>query len=131
MNQLNKGFTTVELMIAIIIGALLISSAYQLHLGVMQTSDDSQRRSRASNVAYEILRNYQAQPSKVTKPCSARTETPVTPSYARLDDPLSTVEVTCPFSDSPDLSLITVEVQYNNSSGQPQQVYRALTSMPK
>lgn len=127
MIRRNQGFTAVELLVAIIVGALLLLSAYQLHTNVIHQATDAQRRSQASNVAYDILRQYQANTTMITSPCTTHTGTPTVPSYSGLVGATAAVAITCPYSGSPDLSLITVTVNYN-TSGQTQQVYRAITT---
>lgn len=130
MRHYQQGFTAVELLIALVVGTLLLMSAYQLHISVLHDATDAQRRSQASNVAYDILRQYQTNSAMVTIPCTTHTSAPTVPSYANLSGATATVAVTCPYGgSSPDLSLVTVTVNYN-ASGQTQQVYRAITTNP-
>lgn len=129
MMRSHQGFTAVELLIAIVVGALLFASAYQLHINVLQQSSDAQWRSQASNAAYDILRQYQADTSMVTNPCTTHTASPTVPAYTNLKSATAQVAITCPYSGSADLSLITVTLTYK-VNGQTQQVYRAITTHP-
>lgn len=129
MIRYQQGFTAVELLVALVVGVLLLLSAYQLHTSVIHAATDAQRRSQASNVAYDILRQYQADNTTVTDPCTTHTATPPVPTYANLSGATAAVAVTCPYGSSPDLSLVTVTVSYNTSY-QTQKVYRAVTTRP-
>lgn len=123
-----QGFTAVELMIAMIVGILLLGSAYQLHVNVLRQASQAQRQSQASNVAYDLLRQYQAKSTAVTKPCTTHTYTPAIPSYANLSNATASVKVTCPYTGNTSLSLVTTTITYNDADGSSQQVYRAITS---
>ena len=125
--KLQQGFTAVELIIALVIGVLLLTSAYQLYSAVVNDSGDSQRRAQASNVAYSLLRQYQNDNTFVTSPCVARTATPAVPTYANLPGATASVATTCPYTTTTALSLITVTVTINNSN-QQEQVTRAVTT---
>jgi len=129
MRYKDQGFTAVELLVALIVGALLLASAYQLHVNVLHEASDAQRRSQASNAAYDLLRQYQGNSSMVTNPCTTHTAAPTVPSYANLPGATATVAITCPYSGSTDLSLVTVTIKYN-ATGSTQQVYRAITTRP-
>lgn len=63
-----RGFTAIELLITLIVGMMLLFSAYQLYSLVMQSSKEASQRANASIFAYQILRenSYQA-----TYPCSS------------------------------------------------------------
>lgn len=127
MTRNQQGFTAVELLVALVVGVLLLLSAYQLHSSVIHSATDAQSLSQASNVAYDILRQTQTTPSMVTSPCTTHTSTPAIPTYANLTSATVKVAVTCPYTGSTDLSLVTVTINYS-SSGQTQQVYRAITT---
>lgn len=122
-----EGFTAVELLVALIVGVLLLGSAYQLYTTVTTNSGDSSRRSQASNAAYALLRQYQNNTSLITNPCTTHTATPTVPTYANLPGATASLSVTCPYSDVPELSLMTVTITFNNAN-QTEQVTRALTT---
>ncbi len=129
MIRADAGFTAVELLVALVVGMLLLGSAYQLHTTVLKDSGDSQRRSQASNVAYDLLRQYQANSAVVTKPCTTTSTNPAVPAYANLPGSSATVTVSCPYGTASNLSLVTVTLTYNNSNGTAQ-VTRAITTRP-
>lgn len=123
-----QGFTAVELLVALVVGALLFASAYQLHLNVIRQAADAQWRSVASNAAYDILRTWQGTSGVVSSPCAAHTynSSQVTiPSYANLSGASATVVVSCPFNDATDVNLLSVTLTYN-VNGQSLKVYRAI-----
>lgn len=129
MSRRARGFTAVELLIAIVVGSLLFTSAYQLYINVLRQSQDATARSQASNVAYDLLRQYQQDPYWAFTPCYADTDDPAVPSYAQLQNASAHVDIVCPYSGSPNLSKLTVTVTYT-INGQTQQVYRVLTTTP-
>ena len=123
-----KGFTAVELLVSIFIGVMLLGAGYQLYSVAMQSSGDAQRRSQASNVAYDILRN--AQPT-ATDPCTIGSSSPAVPTTSGLTGATATLVRSCPFNEfNPDTTLkrassvtmLTVTVTYDGGK----QVTRAL-----
>jgi len=130
MSKRAQGFTAVELLVAMVVGALLFMSAYQLYLNVLHQSQDAATRSQASNAAYDLLRQYQEDPSWAYTPCYPNTDDPAVPSYANLPGATAHVDITCPYKPgSPNLSKLTVTITYT-SNGQTQQVFRVLTTTP-
>ena len=118
-----QGFTAVELIIALIVGVLLLGSAYQLYTTIVSDAGDAQRKSQASNIAYALLREYGDKPEFVGDPCSGNSATP-TVTAANLPGATATVVTTCPVANA-DLNLITVTVEYNNANSK-EQVSRAI-----
>lgn len=112
-----QGFTAVELIIALIVGVLLLGSAYQLYTTVVTDAGDAQRQAQASNAAYALLREYQNNTSHVGDPCSTASSTPAVPAGANLPGATATVATTCPFANA-DLNLITVTVRYKNANSE-------------
>lgn len=110
-----QGFTAVELIIALVVGVLLLGSAYQLYTTVVTDAGDAQRQSQASNAAYALLRQYQNDTDFVSDPCSANSTTPTVPISPNLPGATATVATTCPFANT-DLNLITVTVKYKNAN---------------
>ncbi len=119
-----QGFTAVELLIAIVVGALLVASAYQLYSVVLASSGDAQRKAVASNLAYSTLRSSQ---SMATSPCTTSSSNPSVPADRNLPSATMTVSVTCPYG-SIDVSNITVTVSYDSPN--TKQVSRAITVAP-
>lgn len=62
-----RGFTAVELLITMIIGSLLLVTAYQLYTFVLNDNADTRMRATASNLAYRFMREKS---SAVQNPCS-------------------------------------------------------------
>jgi prepilin-type N-terminal cleavage/methylation domain-containing protein len=93
----SNGFTAVELLVAIIIGVTMISAAYQLYSVGLSSSGDAQRRTKASNVAYDLLRQQQA--AATTGPCVAGTVTPAVPADSNLTNATASVATTCPYNE--------------------------------
>lgn len=122
-----QGFTAVELLVALVVGVLLLGSAYQLYTTITANAGDSSRRAQASNVAYALLRQYQNSTSYVTNPCTTSTATPTVPSYANLPNATATLTVSCPYTDVTELSLMTITITFNNANT-TEQVTRALTT---
>jgi prepilin-type N-terminal cleavage/methylation domain-containing protein len=118
----NHGFTAVELLVAIIVGVTLVGAAFQLYSVALTSSGDAQRRSQASNVAYDILRNNQ---TAVSNPCSTGTSTPAIPTDSGLTGATASLVKTCPYNEyNPDTSLkrasavtlLTVTITYDSGS---------------
>ncbi len=123
-----SGFTIVELTITLVISALLIGSAYQLFGAISRNSTDAQRQSQASSVAYDLLRRTQNNTAALTNPCTTSTPAASIPGYTNLKGSAQ-ISVSCPLGTTSALSLITVTVTYNNSTGKAQ-VTRAITTRP-
>lgn len=131
-----EGFTAVELLIAIIIGVTMISAAYQLYSVGLSASGDAQRRTKASNVAYDILRQQQA--AVATGPCAVTTVAPAIPSDSDLSNATASVATTCPYDEMQTdgvtvkrvsaLRLLTVTVSYDSPN--TKQVVRAIAINP-
>ncbi len=119
-----QGFTAVELIVALVVGVLLLGSAYQLYTTVVTDAGDAQRQSQASNIAYALLRQYQDSASFVSDPCSSNSATPTVPASANLPGATATVVTTCPVANA-DLNLLTVTIEYNNANSK-EQVSRAI-----
>lgn len=122
--NLEQGFTAVELIIALIVGVLLLGSAYQLYTTIVTDAGDAQRKSQAGNIAYALLRQYQDDAGFVGDPCSSNSAIPTVPTSANLPGATATVVTTCPVANA-DLNLITVTVEYNNANSK-ERVSRAI-----
>lgn len=116
------GFTAVELLVTLFIAAAFIATGYQLYSVVIADGGTALQQAQATNIAYDNLRRYS---SEVTNPCSVvtPTPTPTIPAGTSLTNPSITVAITCPYTTSLNLSMVTVTVTY----GIPQkQVVHAL-----
>ncbi|QQS22039.1 prepilin-type N-terminal cleavage/methylation domain-containing protein [Candidatus Saccharibacteria bacterium] len=125
-------FTAVELLVAIVVGVLLLGSAYQLYSVILNNSGNTQLKAKASNVAYDLLRQYTA---NATKPCSNWTLTPSISSS--MPNATATVVATCPLNEygansvllrASSATLITVTVSYDSPN--TKQVIRAISVTP-
>lgn len=131
-----QGFTAVELLIAIIIGVTMISASYQLYSVGLSSSGDAQRRTKASNVAYDILRQQQAAATAGT--CTPATVTPAIPTDSGLSNATASVATTCPYNEFQAdgvtikrvsaVRLLTVTISYDSPN--TKQVVRAIAINP-
>lgn len=131
----HPGFTAVELLIAMVVGVLLLGSGYQLYTTVMRDSSESLKRSQASGVAYQIIRQNQ---KNLTTPCTASTTAPSVPSDAGLGSGATAeLKVTCPYNTyngdgslntASDISLMSVTITYQAVT--QQKVTRAIAINP-
>ncbi len=132
----NDGFTAVELLVAIIVGVTLLSAAYQLYSVALSSSGDAQRRSKATNVAYDLLRSYQATMTSGAG-CAATSTTPAVPSDSGLTNASATVVASCPYNEyntdgslkrTSAITLLTATVSYDSPN--TKQVVRAIAVSP-
>jgi prepilin-type N-terminal cleavage/methylation domain-containing protein len=116
MKKHQSGFTAVELLITLFVGAAFIATGYQLYSAIIQNSGEARFRSKASNIAYDYLRRYASQ---ATNPCSTVTPspTPTLPTDSGLSRATLTVAITCPWGTSAATSKIQVTITY----GSPQE----------
>ena len=95
----SNGFTVVELLVAIVIAVLIIGAGGQAYSVALNNAGTAQRRAKASNMAYDLLRQAQ---TTATYP-------------AALPGATATKTITCPFaSSSTKLSYIKITLTYNN-----------------
>lgn len=113
--ELDGGFSTVELLVSIVIAALLLGAAYQLYITVIRSSADSKIQSTANSAAGDILQSYQSQ---ATKPCTAQSATPSIPANYTSDLPNSsaTAAISCPYGTSSNISLVKISVSYDSGA---------------
>lgn len=64
-----QGFTIVELMVTLVVGALLVMSGYQLYTVVAGRIGEARRMSEASNIGYGILRKEGSVYMDITEDC--------------------------------------------------------------
>jgi len=117
MIRTNKqsGFTAVELLITLFVAAGFLVASYQLYNLIIKDGGSTRSESRASNVAYDYLRQYTA--SSTTIPCTA--STPLTNAPLTIGG-LSSVTMSITISCLPDainsLSKVEATITYNNPS---------------
>lgn len=131
-----QGFTAVELLVAIIVGVTLLGAAYQLYSVALSSSGDAQRRSKATNVAYDLLRAYQAGMTSGAA-CSVQTTTPAVPSDSGLTNATASITTSCPYNEyNPDnslkrasaVTLVTATISYDSPN--TKKVIRAIAVSP-
>ncbi len=106
-----SGFSAIELLVAIIIAALMFGAAYQLYGVSLRNAASSQSRARASNIAYDVARQYQ---ERATNPCTTLTETPTPSDMRGLVGATVSAIITCPYGTTSDISLVTTKVTYSD-----------------
>jgi len=107
-----SGFTAVELLITLFVAAAFLIAAYQLFNLVIKDGGNTRAESRASNIAYDYMRQYAA--SSTTIPCTPSIPLSSAPvSVDGLSDATITVTVTCPPSAISSLSKVEVALSYN------------------
>jgi Tfp pilus assembly protein PilV len=110
------GLSAIELLITLFVGAAFIATGYQLYASIIESSGEARFRARASNIAYDYLRQYSAD---VTNPCTVITPNPAptVPSDSGLTHATITATITCPFGTSSPTSKVQVIITY----GSPQE----------
>lgn len=113
------GFTAVELLITIIVGSLMLLTAYQLYTFVLNDSTSTRLQATASNLAYKFMREGSA---NAQNPCVTYSGTPVIPQNT---DPgasnlpagsTASVQITCPTNLPSSISYITSSVTYGGTT---------------
>lgn len=105
------GFTAVELLITLFIGSVFLLAGYQLWAYSVKSAYDTDRMTKASNVAYDYLRRY----TPASGACSAATPVNGTAiTVTGLSNVTVTVQVTCPYTALPNVSKVVSTVQYDN-----------------
>lgn len=92
-----SGFSAVELLITLFIAVAFIATGYQLYSTIVKDGGDARFRARASNLAYQNLR----QAASTTFACpgappAALTSNPTPPANNGLDNPVITQTITAP-----------------------------------
>ena len=113
-----RGFTAVELIITLILGLMMLITAYQLYTFVMNDSSATRLRASASNLAYEFMREGSA---AATNPCTASSSSPLIPTGPGgpqlPSDATASVQITCPPSNLPNsMSYITSTITYGGNT---------------
>jgi len=110
-----KGFTTVELIVTIIVAVAFLVTAYQLYGLAMSNDGEARSSARASASAYSYLVRYAHNVSYAKTPCAS--STPVDGDSVTVDglsQPTLTVTVSCtPNTSTTDVSKVTATLNYN------------------
>ena len=111
-----SGFSAIELLITLFVAAAFIAAGYQLYTVILRNSADTQQRTTANDIAYDILRRYAPQ---AATPCSTSpplSPAPALPANSGLTNASLTYQFSCPYGTI-NVSKLTVSVKY----GTPQQ----------
>lgn len=105
-----KGFSTVELLIALFVAAAFIATGFQLFSVVMNDSNEARLRAVAGSVVNTII---QERMNSVNSPCSP-TPSSVTLPVSTSELPEASAEVTysCPYGNSSKTTRVSVVVSY-------------------
>lgn len=105
------GFTIVELLVTLLVGAVLLMSGYQLYGVVTDRAGEARRMSEASNIGYEVLRREGSVYTAVTDSCSNPERTPISRPGGTLPNTRIVLERCRPYADL-DLIKVSVIVTY-------------------
>lgn len=109
--SLKQGFTTVEIMVTLIVAVLFILSGYQLYGMVSNRSSVTREMSEASNIGYEVLRKEGGVYQPISSPCATPTTQVITKTGLKLSNVTITIRRCKPFSDS-EIIKVSVSVKY-------------------
>ncbi len=115
-----QGFTAVELLVTLFIGATFLLAAYQIYSVITNDAAATRNRSKASNIALDNARMIALQFSGACTGVSTSTFSPSPSIPANSGLPSATISATkdCPIPSGP--SRITVTVSYGNNNPQDQ-----------
>lgn len=124
--RFERGFTAVEILVAVFIATVLLGGAYQVYGIVVDKSQEGRERALANNYAGEALKRLIA--TETTSPCTAKLGTiPTTAGWPSLPSGISissrTYAISCPFGSTHTVSKVSVEIKY----GTPQQEVQSAT----
>lgn len=112
----SKGFTAVELLVALVIGMLFLLSAYQLYSFVLSDSTATRIRASASNVAYRFLREGAGDATPTCGNLGTTDYTSQIPASAGLPaDTTASVTLSC-VGNGTTVTYITSSITYGNPS---------------
>ena len=125
----DNGFTVVELLVAIVIGVLLMGVGSQAYSVALTNAGTAQRRAKASNMAYDLLRQSQSSSDAVI-PCTPKSATSIAlPDPSALPGATAARTITCPLgASSQNLVMISITVSYSNP--EQRSVTRAIIFAP-
>lgn len=117
MKKKQAGFTVVELLVTVLVGAIFISMFYQLYTTLIQLNANARRDASAGDLAFSNLGRYTTRASTgVTCPGGSPTtpllRTSTNSNYSELGNITEKITISC--SGSGDTILILSEVTYKN-----------------
>lgn len=108
------GFTAVELLVTLFVAALFLFAGYQLFNVILTSGATARSQALASTTANTYLQQYA---DSIATPCSA--STPLSNSsivVEGLSNARVTVAITCPVANTPNLSKISVTINYGTGA---------------
>lgn len=106
------GLTVIELLITLFIAAAFLVSGYQLYSVIIRDGGESRTQARASNLAYDYMQRYAVSASNPCVEQNILTDESV--EADNLSNVQVTVSITCPYSNTPDVSKISVIIKYGS-----------------
>jgi len=129
--RIEDGFTAIELMITIVVGAIFLFAGYQLYVQVIRDAVVEDKNARVSNVVYETLRKQMATSSAAAPGgCDAASQTTVNSNQtvASVGNVALSAVIDCPYGTTPgnltDVFHVTVTGTYTDK-GQTKTVSHA------
>lgn len=119
MKNSEHGFTIVEMMTTVVVAALMIGIFYQLFLSIIQSGATARRDAAASTLGASLIKQYQTTASTGGgATCVANTTVfQDTGNATDVGDYRRTVSATCPYTSIPEITKITVVIEYGKVSG--------------
>lgn len=129
MSTHDRGFTIVEMMTTVVVAALLVNIFYQLFVTVVQSGKDVRRNSSVGLLASSILKKYPTTASaggtggncvanaNLANVDGTTNQSPPFVDYIGIGNYNYVVSVTCPYAAIPQISLITVTLNYGQYNG--------------
>lgn len=111
MIKKQNGFTAVELLVTLFVAAAFLASGYQLFILATRDGGETRARSIANNTAYDYLQQYKAKATAVCSTTPSLASTPI--SVTGLTNVTVAVDISCPYSETPSVSKISVTIKYN------------------
>src|SRR5690606_30580614 len=111
-----KGFSTVELLIALFVAAAFIATSFQLFSIVMQDGNQARLRAKAGSIANTVL---QSRINSTNSPCSPTPSSATVPiSSSDLPQASAAVTYSCPYGSSSKTTRVRVVVSYDSPAKQ-------------
>lgn len=113
ISNTERGFSAVELMVAIFVGAAFILTGYQLYGIIAVNGSSAQEQTIASNLAYTDLRIAAGQ---VGSTCQTSSTSPsIPPGTALPSGSTVAVSTSCPYGTTSKVSEVSVTVNYGTN----------------
>ncbi len=109
-----NGFTAIELLVTLVVASMFLFSGYQLYTQVNRDGADANQAAIVSGLTRERLRQVT---TTITPTCTATPETPIVENVTvtGVGNVRYTINVSCPFTDTPSLRYIKVDALYDST----------------